>query len=75
MNITTLPIAILLGLTLMSLPEIRAAGADATEAERKLDQFNTVFTSASKDEADSIPLGNGVTGINLWVEENGDLLF
>ena len=41
----------------------------------KLDAYDVVFTSPSKDEADSIPLGNGATGINLWVEENGDLLF
>jgi hypothetical protein len=47
----------------------------ATGVEAELDAFNTVFNSPSKDEADSIPLGNGTTGINLWVEENGDLLF
>ena len=41
----------------------------------KLEAYDVVFTSSSKDEADSIPLGNGATGINLWVEENGDLLF
>jgi hypothetical protein len=41
----------------------------------ELDAYNTVFDSPSQDEADSIPLGNGTTGLNLWVEENGDLLF
>jgi hypothetical protein len=49
--------------------------AEPGKSEEKLDRFNTSFSSASKDEADSVPLGNGVTGVNLWVEENGDLLF
>jgi hypothetical protein len=52
-----------------SLPTIR------TDVLRQVDAFDVVFDSASKDEADSIPMGNGTTGINLWVEENGDLLF
>lgn len=41
----------------------------------ELDAYDTVFTTPSQDEADSIPLGNGTTGINLWVEANGDLRF
>jgi hypothetical protein len=36
---------------------------------------NVVWTTPSKDAAGSMPLGNGEVGINLWVEENGDLLF
>lgn len=40
-----------------------------------LDEFDVVFNTLSRDEGDSIPMGNGTTGINLWVEENGDLLF
>ncbi len=37
--------------------------------------YDILFSSPSKDEADSIPLGNGTTGIGLWAEEDGDLLF
>jgi hypothetical protein len=37
--------------------------------------YNVVWTTPSKDAAGSMPLGNGEVGINLWVEENGDLLF
>ena len=48
---------------------------DPAAAPANLDACNIVFDSLSKDEADSIPLGNGNTGINLWVEANGDLLF
>jgi len=37
--------------------------------------YDVVWTTPSKDAAGSMPLGNGEVGINLWVEENGDLLF
>ena len=36
---------------------------------------NVVWTSPSHDAAGSMPLGNGQVGINLWVEEDGDLRF
>jgi hypothetical protein len=39
------------------------------------ERYNVVWTTPSKDAAGSMPLGNGEAGINLWVEENGDLLF
>jgi hypothetical protein len=37
--------------------------------------YNVVWTSPSHDAAGSMPLGNGQVGINLWVEEDGDLRF
>jgi hypothetical protein len=39
------------------------------------DPYDVVWTTPSKDAAGSMPLGNGEVGINLWVEENGDLNF
>ena len=36
---------------------------------------NVVWTAPSHDAAGSMPLGNGQVGINLWVEEDGDLRF
>lgn len=33
------------------------------------------WTTPGRSSADSMPLGNGDIGINLWVEEDGDLLF
>ncbi|MDQ1256000.1 MAG: hypothetical protein QG656_595, partial [Candidatus Hydrogenedentes bacterium] len=36
---------------------------------------NVTWDSPSKDSSGSMPLGNGDIGINLWVEENGDILF
>ena len=40
-----------------------------------LDDCNVLWGSPSKNSLGSMPAGNGDIGINLWVEENGDLLF
>jgi alpha-L-fucosidase 2 len=40
-----------------------------------LDDYNVAWDSPSKNALGSMPAGNGDIGINLWVEENGDLLF
>ncbi len=40
-----------------------------------LDTCNVIWTSPSKSSAGSMPIGNGEVGLNLWVEEGGDLLF
>ncbi|HEY7088793.1 MAG TPA: DUF5703 domain-containing protein, partial [Tepidisphaeraceae bacterium] len=40
----------------------------------RLDQYNVVWESPSKDASGSMPLGNGDIGLNVWVEESGDLL-
>ncbi len=37
--------------------------------------MNVAWASPGNSAADSMPLGNGALGINLWVEEDGDLLF
>ncbi len=44
-------------------------------APADLETCNVLWTTPGKDAADSMPLGNGEVGINLWVEENGDLQF
>ena len=48
---------------------------DMLELSKQMAPYNAVFLSASQDETGSIPIGNGNVGINLWVEEDGDLLF
>lgn len=42
---------------------------------RKLTDYNVVWSTPSPDLSGSMPLGNGDIGLNVWVEENGDLLF
>ena len=38
-------------------------------------KYNVVWDSPSKDYTGSMPIGNGEIGLNVWVEETGDLLF
>lgn len=40
-----------------------------------LADYNEVWTTPSTYSWESMPLGNGETTLNLWVEGNGDLLF
>ncbi len=40
-----------------------------------LDKCNIVWDSPSKGMGGSMPLGNGDIGTNVWMEENGDLVF
>jgi hypothetical protein len=41
----------------------------------ELDRNNVVWDVPGKSSADSMPLGNGELGINLWVQQDGDLHF
>ena len=40
-----------------------------------LDANNVVWSTHGNDSRDSMPLGNGDIGLNVWVEKSGDLLF
>ena len=40
-----------------------------------IETYNVIWDSPSKDSSGSMPIGNGDIGLNLWVEESGDLLF
>ncbi len=48
---------------------------NAKSTKHWTDPLNVVWSTPSKDAAGSMPLGNGQVGINLWVEQNGDLRF
>lgn len=50
-----------------------ARGADPAPAE--LDAYNVSWNTPSHNSAGSMPIGNGEVGLNVWVEEDGDLLF
>jgi len=62
------------GLVCLSLAAPKADGAEAANAD-PLAKCNVVWTTPSKDHNGSMPIGNGETGLNLWVEPNGDLVF
>lgn len=48
--------------------------ANSTGAEA-ISAHNVVWDSPSKRPLDSMPVGNGDIGLNVWVEPRGDLLF
>ncbi|HNQ22642.1 MAG TPA: DUF5703 domain-containing protein [Phycisphaerae bacterium] len=62
-----------------ALPEeALPVGSAAPELRAKppsLDTYNVVWTTPGADASDSMPIGNGVVGLNVWVEQGGDLLF
>lgn len=47
----------------------------ASEGRLSVNTDSLVWTSPSQDSRGSMPIGNGDIGANVWVEENGDLLF
>jgi len=40
-----------------------------------LEQYNVVWETPSKDSSGTMPIGNGDIGLNVWIEEGGELLF
>ncbi len=46
-----------------------------TSTDTSLDQYNVRWNSPGPGSAQSMPLGNGDIGLNVWVEKNGDLVF
>lgn len=45
------------------------------QKQNKLDNYNIRWNTPSENHHGSMPIGNGDIGLNVWVEENGDLLF
>jgi len=60
---------------IVSFSMILGAEMNSNVAFGSLDRYNVVWETPSKDFSGSMPLGNGDIGLNVWVEENGDLLF
>lgn len=46
-----------------------------SEATAALSDYDVRWESLGKSSADSMPLGNGDIGLNVWTEPNGDVLF
>ena len=46
-----------------------------TDFAKQLSSYDVVWNEPGKGSADSMPLGNGDIGLNVWTEPNGDLLF
>ena len=57
-------------LAALFLNESKAYGQTAD-----LEKYNVIWNSPGNNSSGSMPIGNGDVGMNLWVEENGDLVF
>ncbi|HVW98247.1 MAG TPA: DUF5703 domain-containing protein [Mucilaginibacter sp.] len=47
----------------------------ASPVDTLLDSYNVQWDTPGPGPSQSMPLGNGDIGLNLWVEKNGDLVF
>lgn len=61
-------------MTILVIPQLLRAGV-SSEISKKLDSYNVKWDVPGPTSAESMPLGNGDIGLNVWVEENGDLCF
>lgn len=65
----------LLAIALVFLFPQSVSTAIAKASPPGLDDCNVRFTVRAQDSRGSMPLGNGDIGLNVWTEENGDVLF
>jgi alpha-L-fucosidase 2 len=59
---------------LLSSADASARDSKGTAADT-VEKYNVVWDTPAETSADSMPLGNGDIGLNVWVERSGDLLF
>lgn len=62
-------------LTYIALLLVSLATFTRADEPGAIPSHDVIWTTPGRDSSASMPLGNGELGINLWVEENGDLLF
>ncbi len=67
--------AIICALEIIFLFGCRSGNDSWIENKSRLKAYNVVWDSPSKDHNGSMPIGNGDIGLNVWVEENGDICF
>ncbi len=74
---STLPLVVLLALPLSAAPAQGDATLGATVADSGpvSHPARIVWQSPSKASTGSMPIGNGDIDANVWVEQNGDLVF
>ncbi len=76
MNKLSIVIAKAAVLILIACQNVRAATpGPESKPGNPLDACNVVWDSPSTNSSGSMPLGNGDIGLNVWVEENGELVF
>jgi hypothetical protein len=56
-------------------PIIGSAQTPRPDIVNQLSSYDVIWSEPGKSSADSMPLGNGDIGLNVWTQPNGDLLF
>ncbi len=54
---------------------VQLLAAQTFDPIRELRKYNVIWETPSLNSLGSMPVGNGDIGMNVWVEEDGDLLF
>ena len=72
-----LPVVLAVGPSLVgqAVAGEHAASEVPLRSNPQLDRLNVAWDSPGGDSLGSMPIGNGDIGANVWVENNGDLLF
>jgi alpha-L-fucosidase 2 len=60
---------------LLSIALASTAFAKPIQQDTLLNQYNVTWDTPGPTSAQSMPLGNGDIGLNVWVEKSGDLVF
>jgi len=76
-NLIRLPITstTICAFVLIFLFGCQSGNVSVTQNKNRLEAYNVVWESPSRDHNGSMPIGNGDIGLNVWVEENGDICF
>lgn len=64
-----------LSVILMMTVACQPPGKSVTENEIQLLKYNVNWDTPGGDHTGSMPVGNGDIGLNIWVEDNGDICF
>lgn len=64
-----------LGFGLLTLALSYHALAKPAAPDTLLNKYNVTWDTPGPTSAESMPIGNGDIGLNLWTEKNGDLVF
>jgi len=60
---------------LLTAPLLQAVPLSADQLRSAISSNDVVWTEPGHGSADSMPLGNGDIGLNVWTEQNGDVVF
>jgi len=67
--------AIVIKIALLIIFSCQPGSVSLPQNKNRIEKYNVTWESPSKDHRGSMPIGNGDIGLNMWVENNGDICF